>query len=360
MRCAVGVLVGLLVLAAAGCDGTDGSADTDRQADTDAAFADFDETTPGCAVGVYLEGHVVVETAHGAADLQAGTPFTADTVIDVASVSKQITAGAVMGLIVDGDLDLDDDLTDWLPDLDITPGTVTVADLVHHTSGLPDYVDLLDAEPEEVTTAVDALSALEGVAVRDPGTVFEYSNTNYFLLGQLVESVTGRTLVDHAADAVFAPLGMLDSRYRDDQDSTPPGEAVGYYDEGDGTFEPAVSRWRQTGDGAAHTTVGDLLRWARVFLDAPTAHGVGSPEWRELMLTPGPIPDDDGSRYAGGISLYDDVNGRPALSHSGGWVGVSAHLQIQPDDNLAVAVACNIDDLDAEALAEEVVRVWTD
>jgi CubicO group peptidase (beta-lactamase class C family) len=362
-----GALVLLLATVAGGCVGvglsTEDPAATATSAEqldaTDAVFADFDATTPGCAVGVLLDGRTVVATGYGGADLDAGTPMAADAVIDVASVSKQITAGAVMGLVVDGDLDLDDDITDWLPDLDVTPGTVTVADLVHHTSGLPDYIDLLDADLDEVTTADDALDALAGVDAEQPGTAFDYSNTGYFLLGQIVESVTGLTLVDHAAAEVFEPLGMTDSRYRDDQGRTPPGEAVGYYDEGDGTYEVAVGRWRQTGDGAVHTTATDLLRWARLFLDPPTGDGIGSPEWLDLMRTPGPIPDVDGSRYGGGIGI-DDVDGAEVLFHSGGWTGVSSHLQIRTDDDLAVAVACNVDDLDAEALADEVVDIWID
>lgn len=229
---------------------------------------------------------------------------------------------------------------------------------IHHTSGLPDYTDLLDVDYEEVTTAQDALDTLAAVQPEDPGTVQKYSNTNYFLLGQIVQAVTGQTLVEYAADEIFTPLGMTHSSYRDDQGTFTDEQAVGYYDNDDGTYSPAVARWRQTGDGAVHTTVADLLLWARLFLDAPRDHGLGSQQWLDLMLTPGPIPDDDGSEYGGGIGLYQ-IDGQQVLYHGGAWIGVASYLQVQPADGLAVALTCNVDDLDAEALGDEVVQVWT-
>jgi CubicO group peptidase (beta-lactamase class C family) len=358
----------LLVVAAASC-GPRPAADDGRAtsagappgglaAATGAVFAGFDDaSTTGCAVGVHRDGATRLATGYGAADLAAGTPMTGDTVVDVASVSKQITAGIVMALVLDGDLSLEDDVAAHLPDLGLTPGRVTVADLVHHTSGLPDYLDLLDAGYAEVTTAADALAVLAGVEAVAPGTAFEYSNTNYFLLGQVVEAVTGRSLVDVAEDRVFGPLGMRDTRIRDDQGTIDPGQAVGYAEAADGTWEPVLSAWRQTGDGAVHTTAGDLLRWARLFLDPPRPAGVGSAAWLDLMLTPGPVSDEDGAGYGGGIGLYE-LDGEPVLHHGGSWVGVSSALQVQPADDLAVAVLCNVDDLDAEALGDAVVDVW--
>jgi CubicO group peptidase (beta-lactamase class C family) len=325
---------------------------------TDAVFAAFHAgSTPGCAVGVHLDGEVVHEAGYGTADLEAGLPITPDTVFDVASVSKQITAGVVMALVVDGELALDDPVGAWLPDLDVSPATITVGDLVHHTSGLPDYIDLLDADYADVTTADDALAVLQGAeASGEPGTTFEYSNTNYFLLGQVVEAVTGQSLADVADERIFDPLGMDASRVRDDQGTLDPGQAVGYA-EADGGWEPVLSAWRQTGDGAVHTTVGDLLRWASLFLEPPREAGVGSDGWLDLMRTPGPVPDEDGAGYGGGLVLLD-IDGEPLLFHSGAWVGVSSYLLVQPADRLAVAVACNVDDLDAESLGDAVAAVW--
>lgn len=361
------VTVVLLLLASTGCGGPhdddvmstapSASDALTSPAVTHAIFAAFDAaSTPGCAVGVLRDGAVRFQAGYGAADLEAGTPITPATVFDVASVSKQITAGVVMDLVTEGGLTPDDAVSDWLPALEIDP-TITVGDLVHHTSGLPDYVELLDVDEEELATTADALAVLDGVEGDHPGATFEYSNTNYFLLGQVVEAVTGRPLPAVAEERIFAPLGMDATRVRDDQGTIEPGQAVGYAEAGDGSWEPTVSAWRQTGDGAVHTTVGDLLRWSRLFLDPPRATGVGSREWLDLMLTPGPFADEDGAGYGAGIAL-DDVEGQTVLSHGGSWTGVSSYLQVQPADELAVAVACNIDDLDAEGLGAAVVAAW--
>jgi CubicO group peptidase (beta-lactamase class C family) len=324
---------------------------------TDALLSAFDAaSTPGCAVGVLRDGAVRFEDGYGAADLEAVAPITPATVFDVASVSKQITAGVVMSLVVDGELGLDDAVDDWLPELDLEP-TITVGGLVHHTSGLPDYVELLDADDTEVTTAADAIAVLQGIEGDEPGTRFEYSNTNYFLLGQLVEAVTGGSLAEAAEERIFRPLGMDATRIRDDQGTLDPAQAVGYAEAEDGSWVPVLSAWRQTGDGAVHTTVDDLLRWARIFLDPPRATGVGSSEWLRLMLTPGPYPDEDGVGYGGGIGL-DEIDGELVLLHGGSWLGYASYLEVRPSEQLAVAVACNGDDIDAEDLGAAVADVW--
>ncbi len=197
-------------------------ADPERTRATDAVFAEFDGATPGCAVGVHLDGSTAMTGAYGSADLGSGTPLTPETVFDIASVSKQITAGMVMGLVLEGGLSLEDDVTSWLPDLDVTPGSVSVADLVHHTSGLPDYLDLLDVDVETVTSNADTMAALEGIDAHRPGTRFQYSNTNYFLLGQIIEAVTGQGLPDYAEDVVFAPLGMETRGFETTRAPSPP------------------------------------------------------------------------------------------------------------------------------------------
>ena len=185
-----------------------------------------------------------------------------------------------MLLVLDGRVDLEADVHTYLPALPAYTQAVTVGDLVHHSSGLPDYIGQIDADDEEVTTAADALAVLSDghdEPAFTPGTEFEYSNTNYFLLGQLVEAVTGRTLVDYAAQQVFRPLGMDHSLFRDDHHDGVllPGQAAGHAPQGARGWEVVWSDWRQTGDGAVHTTVGDLLRWSGVFLGAPSTEGPG-------------------------------------------------------------------------------------
>lgn len=365
-RILLAVSVGALLLTGCATDGDTTATSTSARDDeriqaTEALFADYDGTTPGCVVGVADEGDVVYEDAYGLADTDTGELLTTEYLFDIGSVSKQITAGAIMQLVDEGEIDLDDDIRDYLPDLPEYESTVTVADLVHHTSGLPDYVDELDFDLDEVTTADDALEVLEdedATPAFEPGSAFEYSNTNYFLLGQIVEAVTDETLVDYATEEIFAPLGMEATSYRDDQGELFEGQAAGHVEE-DGDFEVVSSAWRQTGDGAVHTTAADLLTWAEVFVDPDVAADLGGDGWLDLMLEPGPVADEDGVAYAGGIEERTTPDGE-LLFHGGSWYGYSSALAVDPAAGLVATVLCNLDDVDAEELTLDVLDVWRD
>lgn len=291
----------------------------------------------------------------GQADLNADIALGEDSIYDIGSVSKQITAGAIALLVLDGDLGLDDDISDWI---DVGPyeKTVTIADLIHHTSGLPDYIEQLDAGDDEVTTMQDAIDVMtdgtDDDPAFDPGTDFEYSNTNYIFLSAIVEAASDQSLVDFAAERIFAPLEMDRTEFRDDQGDLRNDQAQGY-EGGDGGWEPVGSSWRQTGDGVVHAPAEDLLGWAEPFIEATASAGdIGSPEWVELMLQPGMVSDDE-TDYAFGLTVDGGM-----LTHGGSWTGYSSVLTIRPDDGVAVAVTCNIDGLDAEGLGAEVVDIW--
>lgn len=315
------------------------------------ALADIDPDGPGCVAGARTPDGQQLATA-GLADVEDGAAITEDTIFDIASVSKQMTAGAIALLVVDGDLSLDTPVGELL-DLPLDTADVTVGDLLHHTSGLPDYTGLLDAADDEVTTNDDAVASLEDQELAfDPGTDFEYSNTNYQLLGQVVDEVTGADLVAFSAEELFGPLGMEGTVVRDDQGDLLPGQAQGYEATGDG-WSAVGSSWQQTGDGAVHSTVPDLLRWAELFLDGPNEEGLGSAAWLEVMTTPGPVLDD-GVGYGGGLGI-DEVDDGLLLAHAGSWVGVASSLQMLPDAGLAVAVLCNGDEIDADGMASELL-----
>jgi len=348
-------------MAACGSDETTGfdeESSDQRSVDTAEVFAELGDATPGCAVGVDHPDGAHVD-GFGMADLDAGSSITPATIFDLASVSKQLTGGVVAALVERGDVDLDAPVSEYVDDLGSAVDGVIVADLVHHTSGLPDYGDLLDAGDDETTTngdVVDVLAAEVAGPDFDPGTEFEYSNSNYVLLALLAEGVTGRSFVDLSNDLIFDPLDMDATVVRDDQGPLLDGQAQGYAEDGEGDWEPVGSSWRQTGDGAVHSTVVDMLDWARLFFgDVPDVpDGVGSSAWLELMLTGGEV-DDDGVPYGFGIGIDD---GGGTLTHSGSWIGYGSVLTILPDEGIAVAIACNIDGYHVEAAAAEVLAIW--
>ena len=181
---------------------------------TRSLFASLRGDDPGCTVAVGRDGEVVFAEAYGAARLDPFEPMTVDTVVDIGSVSKQFTATAILLLAERGEVDLDAPLSTYLPDLPAWASRPTVAQLIHHQSGIPDYIDLLVdrgfVETGSSPTIADALAALGDVVDLDfaPGTRWEYSNSNYFLLSQVVLAVTGDDLATFLAAEVFEPLGL--------------------------------------------------------------------------------------------------------------------------------------------------------
>jgi len=312
-----------------------------------------DVAEPGCAVSAVAEGEVVYEGGYGTADLATGSPIDARTTFDIASVSKQFTAAATFLLAHADELALDDEIHTYLPELPDYGAAVTLDDLVHHTSGLGDYTELLGAEYDDtdVTTtaqALDALVATPGLAF-EPGTQFEYSNSNYFLLGLVVERVDGRTLATFLHDEVFVPLGMDHTVVRDDADLDVADGAEGYAADGQGGFEPNTTNWEQVGDGAVWTSVRDLQRWAANL----ATFEVGGPALSQDLLAPGAVLDEDGLAYAGGLTLLPGGQ----VEHSGAWAGFVSEFVVDPGESTSVAVLCNRDDADPFGLAEQVLAL---
>jgi len=162
----------------------------------DALFSKYGPSTPGCALGVVRDGRLVYEKGYGMASLELGAPITPLTVFDIGSTSKQFTATAIVLLAQQGKLALDDDVRKFLPDLPQYAHTITLRHLLHHTSGLRDYIGLLllaGAQLEGVTTDADALAILvkqRGLNF-NPGEDYLYSNSNFFLLSQVVAKASG-------------------------------------------------------------------------------------------------------------------------------------------------------------------------
>jgi CubicO group peptidase (beta-lactamase class C family) len=243
-----------------------GEGDDEPAVATRALFADIADDEPGCTVAVVADDELVFAEAYGAASLDPLVPFEADTVVDIASTSKQFTAIAAGMLILDGTIDAEDPVAIIDAELPAWAEEVTIADLIVHTSGIPDYISLLadggvdDTDPAD---QADALAALREVDLdADPGEVFDYSNSNYLLLAEVVASADGRDLPTFLEDEVFGPLGM------DATMSFPapsPGLAVSYELDADDEWQVADSAWTQIGDGAVRTTPSEVARFGATY-----------------------------------------------------------------------------------------------
>jgi CubicO group peptidase (beta-lactamase class C family) len=292
---------------------------------------------PGCSAAVGIEGDVVWTGARGLADVSAGRPIEPDTTFPIASVSKQFTAAVVLLLVEDGELSLEEPLSTWVPGLPPWSDSVTVGQAMHQVSGLPDYVDLrLESGVDwaDPRTVDDSRAEIAAIPAPDfpPGNRFDYSNTNYFLLGEVVRAVTGRPVQDVVGERIFEPLD-LDMAYDPagwDPGTADPSSARGYvWDPSTRGWEPAGVRWEVNGDAGVQTTPSELVRWADNYR---TGRLGGDP------LADG-MADSSEGRYGAGI--YEDRDGN--LGHGGSAAGYLTEFLVSADRRTAIAVACNGD-----------------
>jgi len=311
----------------------------DRAARSDAVLAAVPADGPGCSAAAAMQGRVVWASARGLADVASGTPLTTATRFDIASVSKQFTATAVLLLSFDGALTLTDPLSKHVSGLPGWADRVSIDQLIHHTSGIPDYELLLTQRGLPVTTPTtqqDALDALAGVTDLkfEPGSTYEYSNSNYLLLAEVVKAASGQPLPQFLAGRVFGPLNLDIAVVPGDR---PADVAVGYQQLNQ-QLTPIDPQWQQVGDGAVITTPTELARWA-------DNYRTGQVGGRRLVtaVTDGSVAtssDPQAPRYGAGIFLLPDGS----LGHHGGWGGHLALMTISADRQTTLAVSCNRDD----------------
>ncbi|MGH7719171.1 MAG: serine hydrolase domain-containing protein [Gemmatimonadaceae bacterium] len=324
----------------------------------DSVFAGFDRRdSPGCALGIIRDGRTLYARGYGMADLERGVPITPRTVFDIGSTSKQFTAASLALLAADGRLSLDDDVRKYIPELPQYGTPITLLNLLQHTSGLRDYIGVMNLAGmrfEDVTTDEDALAAITRQKALNfrPGTEHDYSNSGYFLASVVVQRASGMSLARFARERIFVPLGMTSTLFRDDYASLVPHRAVAYAPADSGRFTIDMSDWEQTGDGAVHTTVEDLARWDQNFY-TPT---VGGPRLLERLLTPGRLSNGEPLEYALGLFI-DQYRGLRRVHHGGAWAGYRADMHRFPDQRVSVVVLCNLGTSNPSRLADRVVDV---
>jgi len=337
------------------------SAQATNAARIDALFTKWDKPgSPGCAVGVIKEGVFVHARGYGMANLEHGIPITPTTVFDIGSCSKQFTAFSVLLLAHERKLSLDDNIRKYLPEVPDHGRTISIRHLLHHTSGLRDYNDLLELDGkrvEDVTTEEDALRVVakqRGVNFA-AGARYLYSNTGYFLLAVIVKRVGEESLREFARKRIFDPLGMSHTHFHDRHTEIVPSRATGYEAGPGREFGISMSNWEQLGDGALMTTLEDLLKWDRNFYDAK----VGGREVIEQMLIPGKLNDGTKLNYACGL-IIGEYEGGAMIHHGGAWAGYRAQITRFPERKLSVVLLGNLSSLDAWDLAGRVSLVYLD
>jgi CubicO group peptidase (beta-lactamase class C family) len=326
----------------------------------DELFVDLTKPgSPGCALAVARGGKIIYENGYGLANIEEGVAITPQTVFDIGSTSKQFTSASILLLEKQGKLSLQDDVRKYVPEIPDYGHKITILHLLNHTSGLRDYLTLFDlagVNTDSVTTDDDALAiiARQKAPNFEPGSEWLYSNSGFFLLSVIVKRASGKTLRDFAAENIFEPLQMNQTVIRNDHTQLVPGRALAYNPNEAGTgFTLGVSYFEQTGDGALHTSVEDLLKWDENFYSGK----VGGKAFLEEIQEPGKLNSGKMLDYARGL-FVGKYRGLQFVDHGGSWGGYRAELLRFPEQHFSVACLCNLGNADPDRRAQQVADVF--
>lgn len=310
---------------------------------------------PGAAVAVVSKGAVLLAKGYGDANVEHRAPVTPDTIFQSGSVGKQFTAAAVMLMVEQGKLALDDPLTKFFPDAPPHWRGIKVRHLLTHTSGIPDYTGGSSIDYRKDYSEDDLVRMAYALTPEfAPGARWNYSNTAYVLLGILVRKASGKFYGDVLREQVFEPLGMRTARVISEADIVP-NRAAGYRLE-DGALKNqnwVAPSLNTTADGSLYLSLRDLIAWDTGVRERK----VLKPESWNLVLTPVALNSGKTYPYGFGWSV-DSINGRRVEAHGGSWQGFQTFIGRFPDDELSVIVLANLAQAEPVDIAEEIVALF--
>jgi CubicO group peptidase (beta-lactamase class C family) len=324
----------------------------------DQIFAQWDKPgSPGCALGVIKDGRIIYERAYGTGNLELDTPIKTSSVFHVGSISKQFTALSILMLAQQGKLSLDDDVRKHIPEVPDFGAPITLRHLIHHTSGLRDFLEMLEMagwRVGDIATEKDVLSMVsrQRTLNHKPGDEFVYTNTGYLLLAIVVNRVARQSLRDFAAENIFKPLGMTNTRFADDHTLIILGLVDGYLPKAGGGFKKWMPADDHIGSSNLVTTIADLARWDLNFYEKRVGGAL-----IDQMLTPGVL--NEGTKLDYAFALYSlTYKGLPTVVHAGSTLGYQGTLIRFPHQRFSVAVLCNVRGNNPDALSRRVADIY--
>jgi len=339
--------------------GSNLTAPPDARVRVDKIFERYNRTdSPGCVAGATIDGAPVFSGAYGMADLEHGIALAPESVLEPGSIAKQFTAAAVLLLVQQGKLSLDDPVRKYIPEVPDYGTPITIRHLINHTSGLRDWgsVEGIGGWPRttrEYTHAhVLEIVSRQRAVNYPPGAEYSYTNTGFNLAAILVSRVSGKTFPEFTREQIFTPLGMTSTQWRDDFRRIVRNRAVAYSSSGN-AFRQDMPFEDVFGNGGLLTTVGDLLRWNRNFTEAK----VGGRAFVDAQHQHGRLTDGRTIAYAAGLMVLH-WRGLNEVSHSGSTAGYQGWLGRYPEQGLSVAVLCNVSSANATELGHQVADVY--
>ncbi|MFA7359396.1 MAG: serine hydrolase [Candidatus Kapaibacterium sp.] len=296
---------------------------------------------PGLTVLVSRNGQVIYKKAYGMANLELSVPMQVDNVFWVASIGKQFTAVAILQLMEQGKLNLQDEITKFIPDYPTQGNKITIEHLLTHTSGIHNFSGMEDPEKKLALdcTPNEVIDFFKNIPMRfTPGTKWEYSNSGYFLLGYIIETITGKPYSEYLEEIFFKPLGMTNSLFASNKRIIK--NRVGAYSQGDNGFENSrhLNATIIYSAGAIQTTVEDFYKWHQ----AVHSYKFVKKETLDKASTRYKLTDGNETDYGYGWKLgyvYESLS----IWHGGSIEGFGTTEIYLPKEDVFVAVFSNCD-----------------
>lgn len=317
--------------------------------------------SPGCALAVVKDGKIIYKNGYGEANLEHGAAITPGTVFYIGSVSKQFVAFSVALLESQGKLSFDDSIRKYVPELPGCCDAVTIRHLIHHTGGIRGYLGLLWLAGLDEDCYHSEEDVIKHLLVRQkslnfkPGERYQYSNSGYLLLAEIVHRVSGMSFREFAQKNILDPLGMKNSHFHDDFSEIIKNRAMSYFphpkrkDE----YTAYISRFDLVGSGGLYTTVEDLFLWDQNFY-----HGsVGGKKVIETVLTRGKLNDNSEQDYAFGL-MHGQHKGLKTVFHTGGLGGYLAMILRFPEQRFSVICLSNFGGFNVVKICYQVADIY--
>lgn len=310
----------------------------------------------GFSVAIARGDQIILSKGYGLAEAEHDVVANADTLFRIGSITKQYTAAAIMKLIEQGKMTLDDDMTKYLPKYPTQGNTVTIRNLLNHTSGIQSYTEddtFMERRTANELTHDEMLAEFQDDPFDfKPGEKQSYNNSAYYLLGMIIENVSGKTYADYLQDEFFTPLGLKHSRY-DSSSEVIKNRAQGYaFRQGQLINDKPIAMSIPGAAGALLCSAGDLVKWQIALVGGE----VVSVESFELMTTPTTLPNGETIDYGFGLAM-EEYRDHPWIGHGGGIFGFNSMMKYFPEHRLHIAVISNSQAARSGALLDQIANI---
>ncbi|WP_405566977.1 serine hydrolase domain-containing protein [Polaribacter sp. Asnod6-C07] len=312
---------------------------------------------PGCALGIIKDGQLIYAKGYGLANMEYNIPNAATSVFRIGSTSKQFTAACIVLLAEKNKLSLDDNLKSIFPDFPEYAEKITIKHLLNHTSGIRDYLQIsylkgLGDDDFYKDTHIMKWLINQTDLNFVPGEEFLYSNSGYWLLGQIVNKVAGINMAQFAKKEIFEPLKMNNTHFHNDHTQIVKNRASGYMPDNNENYKISMTTLDMIGDGGIFTSINDIKKWDDAFYES----NVLSKAFWNVMTQQGILNNGKEINYAAGL-MINTYKGLKTIRHGGAFVGFRAELLRFPEQKLSIAIFANRGDANPSSMANQVADV---